>query len=320
MARASAVDYRQVAEACYQLFQRGEPVSFQRVYDLIGNKGSGRVVNDYIKTWRQEAGEKLSVSFSRNLPGGLPDALVATADELLVQLWQGALASAEESYQEARRQLDQVRAEMEAEREREKAVLQEQQLLASRLGAELQAAQTGLEEKDAALRENAVRRHEQDALLRQRDAQLGALREEVARLSATLENTQRQHAVAIADTQARGEERLAQARQAHLQEMEREREVAAGERAYLMQITDELRQAARHGEAKLQAEIAALRESCEAARHQATQAGDESARWQGRAEIAEALIERLTSRKRRKPAPPDGPKNATSEAIQGGEG
>lgn len=305
MARASSVEYNQVAQACYSLFQAGAPVSFQRVYDLLDNKGSSRVVNDYIKRWRQEAGDKLAVTFARSLPG-LPEGLVSAADDLLLKFWQGALAQAEQAYQTAQQELAQERSALEVERETEKATVQELLTAKAQLTSELHATQTSLAEKVLAIQEAKAHNQEQEAALREQGAQISALREAVARLAGTLEAVQRQHAEDLTEAHARAEALLAVARQAHQQELEREREVAAGERNYLMQSTDEIRQAAKHTEAQLRNELADTKVLNDAYRRQTAQAADESARWRGRAESAEALVERFTTRKQRRPPEPNG--------------
>ena len=83
MPKASSIEYRDGAAACYALSEKGEPVSFQRVYVALGNRGSARVVNAYVQQWRKEVGEKLAMAFQRQLPG-LPERLVQIADELLI--------------------------------------------------------------------------------------------------------------------------------------------------------------------------------------------------------------------------------------------
>lgn len=300
MARSSSVEYSQVAQACYRLFQAGDPVSFQRVYDLLDNKGSSRVVNEYMRRWRQEAGDKLAVSFSRGLPAGLPDALVTATDDLLVKLWQSALDCAEQSYQAAAAELVTLRDQLQAERQQEQAQILAQTTRIAVLEGELKALQATLADRESALEASISARQALDASLATRDVQLAGLREELARLTAAFEAGQRQHAADLLQAQARSEELLAAARQNHNQELAQAREVAAGERAYLMKTTDEIRQAAKLTETQLKEENASLKTMGEAYRSQVYQARDDAARWKGRAESAEALVQRLTS-KRQKP-------------------
>lgn len=299
MARNSSVEYAQVAQACYTLFQQGDPVSFQRVYDLLGNKGSNKVVTDYISQWRKEAGDKLAITFTRHLPG-LPEGLVATADELLIKFWQAALTQSERSYQVAMNELEQERTELRQEREKELEVNQARQETITRLEWELKATQTALSEKETNLQTIKEHQRELESQLREREDRLIEVREEVARLTATLSSVQKQHATDLASAQERAEEMLASARQQYQQEMAREREVAIGERNYLMQSTDEIRRAAKQIENQLSEEVDHLKTMNEAFRSQVYQVRDEAAMWKGRAESADALLARLTTRKQKR--------------------
>lgn len=289
MSRGSSVEYEAVAQACSKLFLAGESVSLPRVYDAIGNKGSSRVVQDYIKRWRKETADKLAITVQRNLPG-VPEGLVAGADEWLVKLWQGALAAAEQTFLRARGELDFERAQIEAEHELLRAAN-------SHLEGDLALTRATLSERDQALGELKGAYQDQAVGLREREAQVTALREEVARLSATLDAIQRQHATDLAAAQIRGEELVAEARRELNKEIEREREAAVGERAYLMRTTDEIRQAARLTEQHLKAESASSKEMAEGYRMRAHRAESDAARWQGRADAAESLLAKLTTKR-----------------------
>lgn len=301
MARGSAVEYASVAEACSKLFLAGETVSLPRVYDAIGNRGSSRVVQDYIKRWRKETADKLAITVTRNLVG-LPDSLVARVDDVVVQLWQGALAQAEQTYLQARGELDLERAELTAERERDREDRERQAAALAVLEGDLKAARATLEAQELAAGELKTANQEADARLRERDAQVTALREEIARLSTTLESSQRQHAADLAAAQTRAEELVTEARRQAAQELEREREAAQGERTYLMQNTDEIRRAAKLNEQHLKDEAAGLRQMVDGYRQRANRAESDASRWQGRAEAAEELVAKFTTKRRKEPA------------------
>jgi hypothetical protein len=267
VARASIVEYGQVAQACYELFQRGEPVSFQRVYDIIGNKGSNRVVTDFMKQWRKEAGDKLAVTITHSLPG-LPESLVGTVDDLLVKIWSGALESAEQSYQKAMDEVTSERAGLRVEREKEQ--VERQILLAdnARLTSELKATQDNLGERGQSLQMAQAHGIELETQLRNRDVQVSSLREDVARLLATYEAGQRQHADELANAQAHAATELV-----------------------------EVRQSAKQAETQLRADLTAMTALRENDRQQSHQASLDASQWRGRAEGAEATIERLADRK-----------------------
>jgi hypothetical protein len=295
MSRVSSIQYAEVSSACTKLFLDGESVSLPKVYALIGNKGSSRVVQAYIEQWRRETADKMQVTLVRDLPG-VPDGVVASADDLLVKIWQGALAQADDALQQARGRLDLERAEIAAERERNAATLHD-------LEGSLLETRTLLQERDRELGELKGAYQDQGARSREREARITAQAEEIARLSATLDAGQERHAADLAAAHTRGEELLAEARRQHSLEIEREREQAVGERNHLMSTTDQIRTAARLVETDLREQLQASKAFSDSYRMRAGNLENELARWRGRAEAAESLLEKLTT-KRRKPAAP----------------
>lgn len=295
MARGSAVEYEAVATACAKLFLAGESVSLPRVYDAIGNRGSSRIVQEMIKRWRRETADKLAITVTRNLPG-VPEDLTAGADDWLVKFWQGALAQAEQTYLRARGELDAERAELEAERQRNAATLHD-------LDGQVRETRATLQERDQALGDLKGASQDQDVRLREREAQVASLREEVARVTATLDAIQRQCASDLAAAQARSEEILAETRRQHAIEIEREREQAAGERNFLISTTDQLRTAARTTETEMRSQLDHAKTMSEGYRQRAHRAEAESSRWQGRAEAAEALLTAMTTKRKRREQP-----------------
>ena len=276
MPRASSVQYPDVAAACQALFQAGEPPSFNRVYAVLGNRGSGRVVSDLIRRWRAEAGDRLTIMSARSLPG-VPDALVQDVDAMLLKAWQLALAESETAYECAHATLD-----------AERAVWQQQLDAAGALAADLQTARALLGERHTAFVELQNLRQGEQRDRADLDAHLTAAKEDVARLSATLDASAIQHAEALATLAAR-----------HTAALDLEQERAEGDRRHTAQITDELRQAAKAAESYLREQLDGTRIAAEAYRTRAGQSATDAARWQARAELAEAALAKTSAPSKR---------------------
>jgi len=282
MVRVSGVQYEVVADACRALFEAGETPSFAKVYAAIGSRGGQQVVSDMIRRWRQDVASQ--VLAKRKNPA-LPAELVETSDQLIAQLWQGALARAEAAYTEQVHALAAARADWEARlaRAAQKAAEDGRRILV--LEGALATAEATREAREAALVELEARLRETQAALTTREAQGVELREDLARLEATgaaerarhddaLRTQQAQHAAAI---QSKDDAHAAALAQVH-------RQVEADRRHFLLQ-TDELRQAHKMEAAQLREQLASARDQAEAYRRQAYAARDESARWQGKAEL-----------------------------------
>lgn len=289
MPKTSAIEYRDVAAACYALSQQGEPVSFQRVYVALGNRGAARVVNAHVQAWRKEVGEKLAMAFQRSLPG-LPEQLVQLADELLMRIWQAALDAGETGYQEARAALEIERADWQHRIERTEAAARDEAQARRQVEVKLDAAQSNLAALEASLA--TLQQEHRDALiqLEEHGSQIAGLREDLARALTTLEAECK-----------RADEQASLLQKQHAIELASERASAAGQRRFLMQTTDELRMAAKAKEADLVSQIEHNKAAADAYRGQLHKARDEAARWQGRAEAAETLLQRLTAKKQKKP-------------------
>jgi hypothetical protein len=269
MARTTDVQYEAVAAACLALFQDGDSPTFAKVYAALGNRGSGKVVNEMIRRWRKDLGDRLSILSQRSLPG-VPDALVATVDALVAQTWQLAIDEGEAAYQVARERLAE-----------EREAWQHKLDAAVVLEGDLKALRATLVERDKALAEIQVLRAEDLVVARERDAQLLAQREGNARLLATIGAEQQRHAAELAAQQDR-----------HSAEILLERERADGERRHFAHITDELRQAAKAREHDLAEQLDGYKESAERYRAQAGKFSAEAAGWRARAETAEAALEK----------------------------
>lgn len=297
MSRVTEVQFADVAQACQRLFAAGENVTFNRVYALLGNKGSGKVVNGYIRRWREEAGSMLAVRAQRSLPG-VPDDVVATLDSTVTSLWQAALSQAEEAYIAARDALELDRAEWLLRLE-----------AAAATEADLRATQATLEERTKAYADLQSLTQERETALREREAQVSSLREEIARLTALLESEQRNHADALAQVAQRADERLAEAQQRHQTELDQAAERADGERQHYASVTDQLRQSALAEKAILTEQLAGMKAMVDALRGKASRADNDASHWRGKAEAAEAralaaeaTLNRITTR--RKPHAP----------------
>lgn len=293
MARTSAIEYADVAEVCSALFLAGKSVGLPAVYASIGSRGSTRVIQGYIERWRKETAEKLTVTLTNDLPG-VPDAVAGSVRDLVLQIWQGALVQADETLQVARREIEREREELEAERERNAATL-------AHLEGSLLETRTMLQERDQQVADLKGAYQDKDGQLLAANAQSTAQREEIARLSATLEAVQSQHADQLAAAQARGEEILAEARRQHQAELEAADIRHTGDRQHLMATTDALRTAARTTETELREQLQASKAFSDSYRMRAGNLENELSKWRGRCEAAEGLLERLTT-KRRKPA------------------
>lgn len=284
MPRASSVQYADVAAACQNLFQAGEPPSFNRVYAALGNRGSGRVVSDLIRKWRAEAGERLTVMSQRSLPG-VPDSLVQDVDAMLLKAWQLALAESETAYEAAGAVLD-----------AERITWQQQLDAAGALAADLQTWRAVLAERTAALVELQNLRQGEQRARADVDARLIAVREDVARLTAALEASTLRHAEALAALEAR-----------HTAALALEQERAEGDRRHTAQITDELRQAAKAAELYLREQLDGTRIAAESYRTRAGQAATDAAKWQARAELAEDALAKANAPGKRYRLPPRRP-------------
>lgn len=317
MARNRSVEYEDVAKACAQLFAEGEAVSFAKVYALIGNRGGNAIVNGYIKQWREEVAGQLQAK--RSNPELSPE-LVDASDALLARLYKLALADAEKAFDAAREQLARDREDWQrqidlAEEAREAAMNR-----SAEFERQLEVARAAAEAREQAYLELETRHAETTAKLAAREDQIAAMREDQARIVATLESERAQHSLEYAALQQRHEAALVAERERHeaaLQveqtkmagELAREREILAGERKHFAATTDRIRQENKAELSELQekvtqltTDLASSRETAETYRKQTWQLRDELNLLRGRVEASEAMLARFTERKgRRKP-------------------
>lgn len=298
MARASSVEYEQVAKACSTLFMNGRNTSFDAVYEEIGRRGSAKVVQEYISDWRQEIAGRFVAG--RTNPD-LPEELVTESDRLLVAVWQLALGKADTAYAGAREQLAAAQRDMETkiafaqeragEFERETLTLKER----------LRGLESQLSERNQSIEAMRQEQTETTTLLRTKAEENGTLREEISRLNAILEAERTSHDAALAAERRQHDEALARERERHesaialerrraSEEIEREREVAAGDRRHLMEQTDQIRQAARITQTALSGQLEEARTIADAFRQKAGNAEAQIAYQRGRAETAETEL------------------------------
>ena len=316
MVRTSSVDYELVAKACSSLFLEGKNTSFDGVYDILGRKGSAKVVQGLIADWRKEMAERFVAG--RTNPD-LPQELVEASDRLLAGVWQLSLSKSEEAYAGERLRLVEAEAGM-AEKidiarnraagfERENLTLQEK----------ARGLDALLVERDATIVSQQQDMLEVATLLRAKIEEMAGLREDMVRLSATLVSERQAHEVTLQSELERHETALQVERQRHeeaietertraYEAIEREREMAVGERQHLMAQTDQIRQAARITETSLREQLVESKEMSEAFRAKAGKAESAIEYQRGRAESAEdatlktredvsALQEEITSLK-----------------------
>jgi len=281
VARISAVEYERVAEACSSLFLEGKSPSFESVYELIGRKGSAKVVQGMIADWRKEMAGRFMAG--RTNPD-LPEDLITEADKVLAVVWRLALEKSDAAYADERAQIDQAKVDMAAKvaQAQERAAEFERETLS--LHGELQTFQVRLQGSQSEIEDLRRRLTDITTLLRARDEQIGQLREDTVRLASTLENERRNHEAELMAERERHEQTMEAERQRAHESVEREREIAAGERQYLMRQTDEIRQTAKANEAILKEQLQEAKAFVESFQGRAGRAESDAAFWRGKTE------------------------------------
>jgi chromosome segregation ATPase len=283
VARISAVEYERVAEACSSLFLEGKSPSFESVYELIGRKGSAKVVQGMIADWRKEMAGRFMAG--RTNPD-LPEDLITEADKVLTVVWRLALEKSDAAYADERAQIEQAKVDMavKVEHAQERAAAFEREIVA--LQSERQTLEVRLQGNQSEIEDLRLRLADTTTLLRARDEQIGQMREDGARLASTLESERRNHEAELMAERERHEQAVDAERQRAHESVEREREIAAGERQYLMCQTDEIRQAAKANEAVLKEQLQDTKAFVESFQARAARAESEAAFWRGKAEAA----------------------------------
>jgi HEAT repeat protein len=131
MARISEVEYQPVEAACFQLMAEGTNPSFELVYNIIGRRGSSKVVQDMIGRWRKETADRF---FARRSHPSLPEDLVAAGDQLIEKIWTDALAKFDSVFAEKLKGLETRLGEMQASVDAAEAVAKNEEK--ARLAAE----------------------------------------------------------------------------------------------------------------------------------------------------------------------------------------
>ena len=289
MAKISSITFAEVAKICYELSGSGESVSFAAVYAALGNRGSGKVVNGFIQQWKKEVGEKLAMNFQRNLPG-LPIDLVHLADQMLLKLWEAGLEAGEVGYQGAKEELERQRAEFAHERDQALSLAGQESEKARALQGELEVLNAVLSQTKVTLAQTQQDMKTAQIALEEKSAVLLDAREQLARAQAALDAERR-----AADAKVTALE------EKHTAEISSLRVAAQGERNHLMRMTDELRTSSKLKQEELQMQLEAAKMQVDSYRQQANKARDEATSYRARAEAAEALIARMTAKKK-KPA------------------
>ncbi len=285
MARGSTVEYKQVADACAELFLDGKNTSFDSVYELIGRRGSAKIVQGCIADWRKEMAQRFVAG--RTNPD-LPEGLVSEADKVLTVVWRLALEKSDAAYADERVKLEQARGEtaQQVAQAQERAATFERETFA--LQGAVQGLQATLQGHQAEIEALTLRLTETSTLLHARDEQLAQLREDSARLGATLASERRTHEADLQAAAQRQDQALQTERSRSDAVIQREREIAAGERQHLMRQTDELRQTAKATDAALKEQLQAAHQTAEQLRTRAGKAEMEVAFARGKTDSAEA--------------------------------
>ena len=270
MSRLTQVQYEQVSSACAEIFRAGESVSFAKVYQRIGSRGGQQVVSDMIRRWRQEVAERLLAQ--REHPQ-LPHELVQASDGLVAALWQQALGSAQQGYQQQVQALAQREAEWLRKLDDSQVYVGQVDRENLEIKAQLAHVQGQLQAQQAAYQELS-QQHQglQDQWAQAEKARVLA-QEQVAQLQAAIESEQLRHAQALEALKVQ-----------HAHDVRQVQVRADEDRRHLLQQTDELRQAHRAQAEQWREQHQGAVATLEAVRQQLSNAREEGARWQGRAQ------------------------------------
>ncbi|NDV14087.1 DNA-binding protein [Crenobacter caeni] len=286
MARTSSLAYEQVAAICAQIAAGGQRPTIARVAVALGNKGSTRVISSYLTRYFEESGSALQIE--RNTRPRWSDAENLQADLFLNQLRDLAFTHARAAFDGERLALreqhedmlervqaaEDAAAELVENKEKLEAVIQQQTEQLATLRDAYIGLQDELENTRAELAGCQTRlEHAMGELVSQKDAMATLERELNARREVEVEQLR---------SQLTGELHAAGA--AHAAELSREREIAQGERAYLMEQTHELRQALTREKETLEKALVEARKDADAARTLAAQYRTDLAVERGRLE------------------------------------
>lgn len=273
MPKPSDVSKDRVFEACRAVRDAGARVTFERVYEQLGRRGSAKVVQDFIAIWQTTEDQAF-------LPG-LPPAFVGALRQLGIEAFTAAQREAEARLAQRRAEVEQHLA---AAREAAEQTVREAQEQAAAADAEKRAAEGQLVSMRQELAVATERANALSQVVSERDQALASLRTElearnaeVGRLSTKLEAT----VAALQDE-------LRQERLASQQALNQERERAAGERQHLMAQTDQIRQDKEREIGELKGQLQAATRGLDVARDKAATA----ARVEAELRTALALVQK----------------------------
>lgn len=290
MARISEVEYNQVEAACFNLLAEGVNPSFPSVYDRLGRRGSSKIVQDMINRWRKETADRF---FARRSHPALPPDIVSAADQMLEQLWGSALAKFDTIFADkvsgAEKRVEEMAEEVRVAQESSNAADEARKATE----ADLRVAQAEIQALQERLADVEIRLRDANTLLSARDEQIAELRENTGRIASALEAEHLRHQDALVAERQRHEAAVAQIEEKHAAVIERDREIAEGERRYLMQQTDQMRQANNAEIAALKQQNADLKAEMDLHRQRANKAVESAAEARGKAEARAETIAAL---------------------------
>lgn len=287
MARTSSVEYEDVASACISLFKAGETVSFPRVYEQIGRRGSQAVVTDMIRRWRQATADRL---LGKREHPELPEFLVEQLDDLALRVWKNSMTAAHQTLDVARGELELERSEMQVKLDAADERAEAAEARTAALELELVGVKATLSAREAKLYELDARVRELEAVRAEKESQVAALREDLARALANQAAERTRHDETLSILQQRHVEALVQLQEKHAAELAQEQERTDSERRHFMMQTDELRQAHRQQAEQLKEQLEGTKIAADGYRKQAYQAREETARTQGKLELVTAEL------------------------------
>lgn len=270
MPKLTDVSKDRVFEACRAVRDAGARVTFARVYEQLGRRGSAKVVQEFIAIWQTTEDQDF-------LPG-LPPAFVGVLRELGTEAFSAAMREAESRLEQRRTELeDQANAEREATQTTVRG--------AQDAMKEMEAVKCLAEDQIVVMRQELAVAAERISALSQavsdRDQAVAAVRTELAGKTAELTTLASEWNAAVAALQ----DELRQERLAGQQALNQERERAAGERQHLMAQTDQIRQDKEREIAELKGQLQMTDKRLDEARgHQAV-----AARTEGELRTALAL-------------------------------
>lgn len=293
MARASEVEYPPVEAACFQLMAEGTNPSFELVYNIIGRRGSSKVVQDMIGRWRKETADRF---FARRSHPSLPEDLVAAGDQLIEKIWTDALVKFDSVFAEKLKSLETRLGEMQESVDAAEQVAKTEEK--ARLTAESDLKVSGAE--NASLLERIAdldgRLRDATATLAAREDQIAGMREDLGRITATMESEQIRHQEEISAERQRHEAAISQIQENHQAEQARDREIAEGTRRHLMMQTEQIRTENKAQIEALKEQLADVRSRSDIFQAKANKSQEDAYFQRGKVEAQEQTINGLQTK------------------------